>query len=131
MTTSLLSATLVVGFVAGWPTWAASAINPDSGPIGIAVTITGEGFGKFVSTKDNAVHFGKKKAPGLVEQWEDGRIIVRVPRKATTGPVLVKPGQGTKTAGVFTVEMPTIKEVSPEEAAPGARGQIRGRSLGP
>src|SRR2546422_8419861 len=39
---------------------AAPAITPDSGPIGIAVTITGEGFGKFVSTRDNAVLFGKK-----------------------------------------------------------------------
>ena len=131
MKTSLLSATLVVGFVAGGPTWAAPAINPDSGPIGIAVTITGEGFGKFVSTKDNAVLFGKKKAPGLVEQWEDGRIIVRVPRKAATGPVVVKSGKGTKTAGTFTVEAPTIKEVSPKEAAPGATVQIIGRNFGP
>ena len=89
MKTSLLSVVLAVGVVAGGLAWAASAINPDSGPIGIAVTITGEGFGKFVSTKDNAVHFGKKKAPGLVEQWEDGRIIVRIPRKAATGPVVV------------------------------------------
>src|SRR2546425_12800989 len=40
---------------------AAPAITPDSGPIGIAVTITGEGFGKFVSTRDNAVLFGKNK----------------------------------------------------------------------
>src|SRR5947199_2238420 len=131
MRTSLLSATLAVGIVAGWPTWAASAINPDSGPIGIAVTITGEGFGKFVSTKDNAVLFGKKKAPGLREQWEDGRIIVRVPRKAATGPVVVKSGKGTKTAGTFTVEAPTIKEVSPKEAAPGATVQIIGRNFGP
>ena len=49
------------------PAWAAPAINPDSGPIGITVTIIGEGFGKFVSTRDNAVLFGKSKAPGLVE----------------------------------------------------------------
>src|SRR5437016_13490523 len=131
MKTFVLSATLTVGIVAGWPAWAASAINPDSGTIGIAVTITGEGFGKFVSTKDNAVLFGKKKAPGLEEQWEDGRIIVRVPRKAATGPVVVKSGKGTKAAGTFTVETPTIKDVSPKEAAPGATAQIIGRNFGP
>src|SRR2546428_8148226 len=110
---------------------AAPAITPDSGPIGIAVTITGEGFGKFVSTRDNAVLFGKNKAPGLVEQWEDGRIIVRVPHKAVTGPVVVKAGKKTKPAGTFTVEVPTVREVSPKEAAPGAQVQIIGRNFGP
>src|SRR5437899_11602236 len=109
---------------------AATATTPDSGPIGIAVTRNGEGFGKFVSTRDNAVLFGKNKAPGLVEQWEDGRIIVRVPHKAVTGPVVVKAGKKTKPAGTFTVEVPTVKEVSPKEAAPGATGQIIGRNCG-
>src|SRR5437899_8270113 len=110
---------LSVGVVAGKPAWAAPAINPDSGPIGITVTITGEGFGKFVSTRDNAVLFGKSKAPGLVEQWENARIVVRVPRKAVTGPVLVKSGPRTKTVGAFTVEVPTVKEESTATASPG------------
>ena len=113
------------------PAWAAPAINPDSGPIGITVTITGEGFGKFVSTRDNAVLFGKSKAPGLVEQWENARIVVRVPRKAVTGPVLVKSGPRTKTVGAFTVEVPTVKEVSPATASPGQIVQIVGKNFGP
>jgi len=108
---------------------AAPAITPDSGPIGIAVTITGEGFGKFVSAKQNVVLFGK--APSLVEQWDDSRIVVRVPRKAATGPVVVKSGKKTKTVGTFTVEVPTVREVSPKEAAPGATVQIIGRNFGP
>src|SRR2546427_6935578 len=108
---------------------AAPAITPDSGPIGIAVTITGEGFGKFVSAKQNVVLIGK--APSLVEQWDDSRIVVRVPRKATTGPVTVKSGKRTKVVGTFTVEVPTVKEVSPKEAAPGATVQIIGRNFGP
>src|SRR5207249_5223733 len=122
---------LLLGVFVTRVTSAAPAITPDSGPIGIAVTITGEGFGKFVSTRDNAVLFGKNKAPGLVEQWEDGRIIVRVPHKAVTGPVVVKAGKKTKPAGTFTVEVPTVKEVSPKEAAPGATVQIIGRNFGP
>lgn len=126
-----LIAVLSVGIVAGKPAWAASTINPDSGPIGIAITITGEGFGKFVSTRDNAVLFGKNKAPGLVEHWENARIVVRVPRKAVTGPVVIKAGKKTKPAGTFTVEVPTVKEVSPKEAAPGATVQIIGRNFGP
>src|SRR5438445_3475727 len=108
---------------------AAPSITPDSGPIGIAVTITGEGFGKFVSAKQNVVLFGK--APSLVEQWDDSRLVVRVPRKATTGPVTVKSAQKTKTVGTFTVQVPTVKEVSPKAAAPGATVQIIGHNFGP
>lgn len=129
MKTFWLLATLTVGVAAGGPAWAAATINPDSGPIGIAITITGEGFGKFVSTKNNTVLFGK--APGLVEHWEDTRITVRVPRKAATGPVVIKAGKKTKNAGIFTVEVPAVKEVSPKEAAPGATVQIIGRNFGP
>src|SRR5947208_13547957 len=131
MKTSLLSATLAVGIVAGGDAWAATAITPDSGPIGVTVTITGEGFGKFVSARNNAVLFGKNKARGLVEQWENERIVVRVPRKGATGPVVVKSGKRTKVVGTFTVEVPTVKEVSPKEAAPGATVQIIGRNFGP
>ncbi|MEK6603737.1 MAG: IPT/TIG domain-containing protein [Nitrospirota bacterium] len=111
------------------PAWAAATINPDSGPIGSTVTITGEGFGKFVSTKDNAVLFGK--APGLVEHWDDTRIVVRVPRKAATGPVTLKSGRKTRNAGSFTVETPLVKEVSPAAAPPGQIVQIIGRNFGP
>ena len=131
LTTGALLGTVLVGVLAWEGAWAASAINPDSGPIGITVTITGERFGKFVSTRDNAVLFGKSKTPGLVEQWEDARIVVRVPRKAVTGPVLVKSGQRTKTVGAFTVEVPTVKEVSPATAAPGQIVQIVGKNFGP
>src|SRR5256885_2455761 len=131
LTTGALLGTVLVGVFAWEGAWAAPAINPDSGPIGITVTIIGEGFGKFVSTRDNAVLFGKSKAPGLVEQWENARIVVRVPRKAATGPVVVKAGPRTKPVGTFTVETPTIKEVSPKEAAPGATVQIIGRNFGP
>ena len=121
---------LVIGMLAvASPAWAAAMINPDSGPIGSTVTITGEGFGKFVSTKDNAVLFGK--APGLVEHWEGTRIVVRVPRKAATGPVTLKSGRKTRNAGSFTVETPLVKEVSPAAAPPGQIVQIIGRNFGP
>jgi len=120
----------VIGVLAAaGPAWAAATITPDSGPIGVTVTITGEGFGKFVSTQSNTVHFGQ--APALVEQWDDTRIVVRVPRQATTGPVMIKAGKKTKPAGDFTVEVPTVKDVSPKEAVPGATVQIIGRNFGP
>lgn len=120
----------IIGMLAtASPAWAAATINPDSGPIGITITITGEGFGKFVSTKGNTVLFGK--APGLVEHWEDTRIVVRVPHKAATGPVTLKSGKKTKSVGSFAVETPLVKEVSPAAAPPGQIVQIIGRNFGP
>jgi IPT/TIG domain-containing protein len=131
MKIGILLGMVLLGVFAWEGAWAAPSIVPDSGPIGVAVTITGEGFGKFVSTRDNAVLFGKNKAPGLVEQWENARIVVRVPRKAATGPVVIKSGKQTRTVGTFTVEAPSVKEVSPKVAAPGATVQILGRNFGP
>ena len=109
--------------------WAAPTIFPESGPIGVQVTITGEGFGKFVSSSKNLVLFGK--APGLVEHWDAEKILVRVPLKAASGPVTVKQGKKTIKAGTFTVEAPMVKEVAPAAAAPGQVVQIVGRNFGP
>ncbi len=122
-----LSVVLVV--VMSVPAWAAAAIAPDSGPISTTVTITGAGFGRFASTKDNVVVFGD--APGLVEHWDDARIVARVPLKASTGPVTLKQGKKTKRVGVFTVAAPSVKEVSPASAPPGQIVHVIGRNFGP
>lgn len=106
-----------------------AVVSPDSGPIGTTVTITGDGFGKFVSTKENVVLFGK--APALVEQWDKDRITARVPLKALSGPVILKQGKKSKPVGTFTVERPTVKEVSPAVAEPGQIVQVIGRNFGP
>jgi hypothetical protein len=111
------------------PAFADTTVFPDAGPIGIEIMITGEGFGKFVSTKNNVVLFGK--ASGLVQQWDNGKIVVRVPSKAATGPVLIKNGKKIKRAGTFTVEPPVVKEVSPASASAGEIVQILGQNFGP
>lgn len=111
------------------PALAIASVSPDSGPIGTTVTITGGGFGKFVSTRDNMVLFGK--APALVEHWDNDRIVARVPLKAASGPVTLKQGKKTKSAGAFTVERPSVKEVSPAVAQPGEIVQVLGRHFGP
>ena len=82
---------LLLPFLLASPAFAGSTIFPDSGPIGIEVTITGQGFGKFISTKNNLVLFGRDS--GLVQHWDNRKIIVRVPSKAATGPVMLKNGK--------------------------------------
>jgi uncharacterized protein (TIGR03437 family) len=120
---------LMLLLLASSPGFAESTIFPDSGPIGIAVTISGDGFGKFVSTRNNMVLFGK--FPGLVENWDTDKIVVRVPLKAKSGPVVIQNGKKRKEVGIFTVETPSVKEVSPASAAAGQIVQILGRNFGP
>src|SRR5207245_2753032 len=88
LTTGALLGTVLVVVFAWEGAWAAPAINPDSGAIGITVTITGEGFGKFVSTGVNEVLINGIAAE--VVRWRDTRIEVKVPSNATTGPLLVR-----------------------------------------
>jgi uncharacterized protein (TIGR03437 family) len=109
--------------------FADTTIFPDSGPIGIEVTITGQGFGKFISTKNNLVLFGKDS--GLVQHWDNRKVIVRVPSKAATGPVTIKNGKKSQQAGNFTVEQPVVKEILPTSAPAGEIVQILGRNFGP
>src|SRR5207247_10558456 len=56
---------LIVLLAAATPASATSEVFPGSGPIGTTVTISGEGFGKFMSVRENAVLFGS--ALGLIE----------------------------------------------------------------
>jgi hypothetical protein len=111
------------------PALAGATIAPDSGPIATTVTITGNGFGKFVSTRENIVLFGQ--APALVEHWDNDRIVARVPLKAASGPVTLKQGKKAKAVGAFTVEQPSVKEITPPVAQPGQTVQVIGRNFGP
>jgi uncharacterized protein (TIGR03437 family) len=120
---------LLLPFLLANPALADTTIFPESGPIGIEVTITGQGFGKFISTKNNLVVFGK--GSGLVQHWDNRKVIVRVPSKAATGPVLIKNGKKSQQVGNFTVEQPVVKEVLPTSAAAGEIVQILGRNFGP
>jgi hypothetical protein len=124
---SSLFLVILLAFAA--PVFADPTIFPDAGPVGAEITITGEGFGKFVSTKNNVVLFGK--ASGLVQQWDNGKIVVRVPSKAATGPVVIKNGKKSKRVGTFTLEHPVVKEVLPASAPAGEIVQILGRNFGP
>ena len=65
-------------------------VFPTEGPPGTTVTISGEGFGDFQNTQDNRVEF--QGVPALIQSWEPDFILVKVPLKATSGPVVVMNG---------------------------------------
>jgi hypothetical protein len=126
-----LSALLCVGLlIAGFigAAQAETVLSPDTAPPGATITITGKGFGPFKSTQQNRVMFNGM--PALIQRWEPELVSVKVPLRATTGPVEVVRGRKTVHVGTFTVQRPTIQSISPSETEPGALLQIAGAYFG-
>ena len=117
---------LLVVFVPA--SYAEMTLTPSSAAPGATLTIGGKGFGGFRSTKENRVLFNG--APALIQRWEPDLVVVKVPLRATSGPVEVWKGKKKITAGVFDVQQPTIVAVVPPKAEPGAIVQITGTHFG-
>jgi RHS repeat-associated protein len=84
------------------PPWI-SSLNPDGGPVGTVVTISGSDFG---TTWGTASFHG---TPATVLSWTPTSIDAQVPQGATTGPVVVvtAPSEGglsSNTDRIFTVQ---------------------------
>lgn len=116
----------VAGLVS--PAWAETGLAPDAAPPGATVTIAGKRFGEFKSALANRVVFNG--VPALIQRWEPDLIVVKVPLRATTGPVEVIRGKKKVTVGTFTVLRPTIQALNPGETEPGAVIQIAGEHFG-
>src|SRR5438094_5359587 len=120
-----------LGFpAAGWfsPVWADPGVFPEAAPPGATVTISGKGFGQFKTTQDNRVLFNG--SPALIQRWEPDLLEVKVPLRATSGPVEVIRGKKRIAVGSFSVQRPTIQAVVPAEAEHGALLQITGAHFG-
>ncbi|MBM4123314.1 MAG: hypothetical protein FJ249_12090, partial [Nitrospira sp.] len=116
----------LAGFPA--PVYAESALAPNAAPPGATVAITGKGFGPFKSTQENRVFFNK--VPALIQRWEPDLLSVKVPLRASSGPVEVVKGNKKVTVGTFTVLRPTIQALTPAETEPGMVLQITGTHFG-
>lgn len=88
-----------------------SSIDPDSGPIGVPVTIHGSFFG----SSPGSVTFSGIEA-GEVISWSDTEIVARVPAGAVTGPVVVHTADNKDSNDVtFTVEsISAVVDVDPD-----------------
>ena len=98
-----------------------ASLSPAASIPGDTVMITGKGFGPYKSTQQNRVLFNG--LPALIQRWESEVISVKVPRRASSGPVIVIAGKKTIKVGIFTVHRPVIREVSPKEVEPGEIGR--------
>jgi len=103
-----------------------SSLNPTSGLVGQAVTVTGSNFGSMQSA--GTVTFNGVAA--AVTNWSTTSIGVTVP-SATTGPVVVTVGGQTSNGVTFTVTRPpAITSITPSSTLIGAVVTIHGTDFG-
>jgi hypothetical protein len=95
---------------------------------GATVVLNGKGLGTFKSTRFNRVTVGG--VPALVQRWEPNAIEIKVPFKATSGPVNVFMGKKKLSAGPLMIVAPRIDAITPTEAERGTTLQITGRHFG-
>ncbi|MDH4194053.1 MAG: IPT/TIG domain-containing protein [Nitrospirota bacterium] len=101
---------------------------PSEGPPGTTVTISGEGFGEFRNTQDNRVEFQGSSA--LIQSWEPDFILVKVPLKARSGPVMVINDSATREAGTFSVKNVHITNLDPSKVEAGSLLTVVGEHFG-
>ncbi len=105
-----------------------TSLNPTSGPVGTAVTITGSNFGP--SQGIGTVTFNGASS-GTAATWSPGIITVNVPSGATTGNVVVTVGGVPSNGQSFTVgTAPIITSLSPTSGPAGTSVTITGSNFG-
>ncbi|MDO9119966.1 MAG: IPT/TIG domain-containing protein [Nitrospira sp.] len=103
-------------------------ISPRTATPGATVVVSGKGLGAFKSVQFNKVTFAG--VPALIQRWESDLVEVKVPFKATTGPVEMMIGKKKLSAGTFTVVTPRIASITPTEAERGTMVTITGEHFG-
>lgn len=96
---------------------------------GATLVLTGKGFGTFKSAQFNRVTVNG--LPALVQRWDAQVIEIKVPFRATSGPVDVFLGKKKLSAGPVIIMAPRIAAITPTEAERGTTLQITGHHFGP
>jgi len=98
---------------------------PNSGKAGSLVTIEGEGFARKLD--ENTAHFSGVQ--GEVVAVEEGRMVVRAPEGAQSGPLIVGNGSQTQEVGLFTYQSLTITRIHPANGPAGSHIRIYGEGF--
>ena len=107
---------------------AAIGLSASTLPPGATLSLSGSGFGIFQSVHTNKVTVNG--VPALIQRWDADLIEIKVPSKATTGPVEIVAGKKKLQAGSVTIVRPQIDALTPAEAERGAVLRITGRNFG-
>jgi len=107
-------------------TAAVTGVSPNNGLAGTQVAITGSGFG---ATQGNGnVWLGT--VPAIVDSWSDGQIIATVATGAATANALVLQNGVMSNAVPFTIYLPHITSISPNNGAAGTVVTVTGSGFG-
>lgn len=109
-----------------------SSLTPASGPIGIAFTIKGSGFGPYAGTNTRALFGGVAAALSV---WNDTTITGTIPALPSgVQPVWLERSAGSgvssSATSYFTVTTPAVAALTPSSAPIGAPFTITGASFG-
>lgn len=107
-----------------------TSISPKEGPVGTKVTINGQNFSD-QKAKDTVTFNGTK---AKVTSASTTKLVVTVPKGATTGPVKVQVGNQTASGPTFTVtDKPvpqvSITDISPKSGPVGTKVTISGKNF--
>jgi hypothetical protein len=101
-------------------------VFPNNGLPGTQVTINGSGFGAAQGTGN--VWLGT--APAIVNSWSNGQVVATVAAGATTGNAQILQNGGMSNAIAFTVNLPHITAISPNNGADGTVVTVTGSGFG-
>ena len=102
-------------------------LQPESGPIGTKVVLSGQNFGQ-EKTPEDQVYFNGKLA--TISQWSPRLIVVHVPLHASSGPVTLIHKGRTRNLGTFTIVQSRVDEVIPRKGPIGTLIHIKGKDFG-
>jgi hypothetical protein len=106
-----------------------TTVNPNAGPIGTVVNVSGANFGPTVGTRNSNLLFNGIAA--RTTSWSDTLIVAPVPAAATSGNVVVSVGGVNSNGMPYTVTPgPNIASLSPTAGAVGTSITINGAGFG-
>jgi YD repeat-containing protein len=105
-----------------------TGLSPTTGPVGTAVTISGNSFGA-TQGSSSTVTFNNNVV-ATPSSWSDTSIVVNVPTGASSGYVTVANAGGSSYAYFTVIPAPGISSLSPTSGVTGTRVTITGTSFG-
>ena len=107
-------------------TAAVTSVSPNNGLAGTQVTISGSGFG--ATQGSGSVWLGT--VPAIVDSWSDSQVIATVATGAATGNAMILQNGVMSNAVPFTINLPQITYITPNNGSAGTVVTITGVSFG-
>jgi len=102
-------------------------VQPQSGPIGTKVVLSGQNFGQDRKPGDQVFFNGKL---ATISQWSPRVVVVHVPLHTSSGPITLRYKGRTRNLGEFTIVEGHVDKVFPTKGPIGTLIRIKGKDFG-